>query len=119
VDGLPEIVQRLQRVQIENAPALEVIDRYDTVDTLFYLDPPYVHESRGDSKAYAIEMTDDDHVEMADKLSRIKGRAVVSGYRTKLYDEIFWGWDRVDADEKTCNSSKHYLLIPLIKFFRV
>ena len=39
VEGLPEIAQRLQRVQIENAPALEVIRRYDTPDTLFYLVP--------------------------------------------------------------------------------
>ena len=61
VEGLPEIAQRLQRVQIENAPALEVVERYDTPRTLFYLDPPYVHGSRGDSAAYRHEMTDADH----------------------------------------------------------
>lgn len=52
VEGLPEIVQRLQRIQIENAPALEVVERYDTPETLFYLDPPYVHDARGDASAY-------------------------------------------------------------------
>ena len=36
VEGLPEIAQRLQRVQIENAPALEIIQRFDTSRTLFY-----------------------------------------------------------------------------------
>ena len=41
VEGLAEIVQRLQRVQIENAPAIEVIRRYDSPGTLFYCDPPY------------------------------------------------------------------------------
>jgi DNA adenine methylase len=51
VEGLSEIVQRLQRVQIENAPATEVILRYDSPQTLFYCDPPYPHESRGDAKA--------------------------------------------------------------------
>lgn len=106
IEGLPQIVQRLQRVQIENVPALEVIERYDTKDTLFYLDPPYVHESRGDSKAYGHEMTDAEHIELADLLQSIKGRAVISGYRTRLYDKIFGDWYRVDADEKTCNSSK-------------
>lgn len=106
VEGLPEIIQRLQRVQIENAPALEVIERYDTPDTLFYLDPPYVHESRGDSKAYGHEMTDSEHIELADMLNQIKGRAVVSGYRTKLYDKLFSNWKRVDSSAKTCNSSK-------------
>jgi len=106
IDGLPEIVQRLQRVQIENAPALEVIERYDTPDTLFYLDPPYVHDSRGDSKAYAYEMRDSEHAELGASLHSIAGRAVISGYRTRLYDELFDDWHRVDAPAKTCNSTK-------------
>jgi DNA adenine methylase len=106
IDGLPEIVQRLQRVQIENAPALEVIERYDTEETLFYLDPPYVHESRGDSAAYGHEMIDAEHVELADLLHSIRGRAVLSGYRTQLYDKLFAQWTRIDAPIKICNSSK-------------
>ena len=106
VEGLPEIAQRLQRVQIENAPALEIIQRYDTPRTLFYLDPPYVHGSRGDAAAYGYEMSDDDHRELAAMLQHIKGRAVLSGYRSPLYDELFADWHRVDADEKLCNSSK-------------
>lgn len=44
---LPEIAERLLRVQIENRPALEVILLYDDKDTLFYCDPPYPHEVRG------------------------------------------------------------------------
>lgn len=105
-ERLPEIAQRLQRVQIENAPALEVIRRYDTPGTLFYLDPPYVHDSRGDRAAYGHEMTDADHRDLAAVLGSIKGRAVLSGYRSALYDELFAPWYRVDADEKLCNSSK-------------
>ena len=106
IDGLPEIVQRLLRVQIENVPALELIERYDTEDTLFYMDPPYVHESRNDSNAYGYEMTDEEHAELADMLHSIHGRAVVSGYRTALYDRLFADWVRIDAPTKTCNSSK-------------
>ena len=106
IDGLPEIVQRLLRVQIENVPALELIERYDTEDTLFYMDPPYVHESRNDSNAYGYEMTDEEHAELADMLHSIRGRAVVSGYRTDLYDDLFADWVRIDAPTKTCNSSK-------------
>lgn len=104
VEGLSEIVQRLQRIQIENAPALEVIQRYDTPDTLFYLDPPYVHESRGDAAAYGTEMTDDDHRDLAELLHTIEGRAAVSGYRTALYDDIFADWNRIDADPRIAHS---------------
>src|SRR6266850_2969107 len=73
VEGLPEIVQRLQRVQIENVPAAEVILRYDSPQTLFYLDPPYPHEARGDAKAYGYEMTDRQHEELAKLLRSIRG----------------------------------------------
>ena len=104
VEGLSEIAQRLQRVQIENAPAADVIQRYDTAETLFYLDPPYVHSARGDTAAYGYEMTDDEHCELAQCLSGIRGRAVVSGYRTPLYDRLFRDWNRVDADAKRCSS---------------
>ena len=40
IEGLPPIIDRLMRVQIENAPALEVIQRYDTPETLFTLTRP-------------------------------------------------------------------------------
>jgi len=43
--------------QIENRPAEAVIRLYDSKETLFYCDPPYIHTTRGDSKAYSNEMT--------------------------------------------------------------
>ena len=104
VESLPEIAQRLLRVQIENAPAIEVIKRYDTAETVFYLDPPYVHSARGDTVAYGFEMTDEEHVELSSALHRIRGRAVLSGYRTELYDELYADWRRVDAKERNCHS---------------
>lgn len=103
-EGLPEIVQRLQRVQIENAPALDVIRRYDTPDTVFYLDPPYVHSARGDKAAYAYEMDDGEHEALAAALADVQGRAVLSGYRTGLYDRLYRDWNRVDAPPRTCRS---------------
>ncbi len=104
IENLPEIVQRLQRVQIENAPAVEVIRRYDTEETVFYLDPPYVHSERGDSAAYGFEMNDEQHKELASVLNSIRGRAVLSGYRSALYDDLYGDWRRVDANARNCHS---------------
>ena len=106
IEHLPEIAQRLLRVQFENAPAIEVIERYDSKDTLFYCDPPYPHESRGDSKAYSYEMTDDHHRALAKVLKTCKGKVAVSSYHTPLNDEIFKGWHCVEASEKLCHSVK-------------
>ena len=94
------------RVQIENRPATEIVTLYDDPDTLFYCDPPYVHDSRGDVKAYGHEMTDGDHKELAKVLIGIKGKAAVSGYRSDLYDTIFKGWKRIDSPIKQTHSIK-------------
>jgi DNA adenine methylase len=87
--GLAASTRRVQRVQIENAPALDVIRRYDTPDTAFYLDPPCVHSSRGDAAANEHEMSDDEPVELAEVRQAIRGRAVLSGYRAPRYDRLF------------------------------
>jgi DNA adenine methylase len=106
VEGLPEIVQRLQRVQIENAPALEIVRRYDSPSTLFYCDPPYPHEARGDSKAYGFEMSDAEHEDLARVLHDAEGAVAVSGYSCDLMDRLYGDWVRIDAPPRLCNSSK-------------
>jgi len=106
VKHLPEIADRLIRVQIENRPALEVIRLYDSPDTLFYLDPPYPHASRGDSKAYQYEMTDEQHAMLADFLNNIQGKAAISGYRCGLLDSLYSGWRRIEAPHRVCHSVK-------------
>ena len=106
VDALRDIGERLLRVQIENRPALDVIRLYDGPDTLFYCDPPYLHETRGDSKAYGFEMDEEQHRTLAAALQRIRGKAAVSGYRCELMDRLYKGWRRFDADEKHCHSIK-------------
>ena len=50
IDRLPEISQRLMRVQIENEDFRKILKRYDGPETLFYLDPPYVTDTRKTTK---------------------------------------------------------------------
>jgi len=106
VDMLPSIAERLLRVQIENRPAREVVELYDGKDTLFYCDPPYPHEARGDAKAYGFEMSNEEHENLALLLSKIKGKAAISGYRCALMDKLYRGWRRVDSPAKKCHSVK-------------
>jgi DNA adenine methylase len=106
IEHLPDIAQRLLRVQFENAPAEEVIKRYDSKETLFYCDPPYPHDTRGDSKAYGYEMTDEAHRKLAKVLNKCKGKVAVSSYHSPLNDEIFKGWRCLEAPEKLCHSVK-------------
>lgn len=103
---LPYIAERLLRVQIENRPAIDVIRLYDDKKVLFYCDPPYPHEARGDSKAYGFEMTDDEHRELAEVLHEVKGMVALSGYRCDLMDELYKDFKRHDAQSKMCHSVK-------------
>lgn len=106
VEDLSLIAQRLLRVQIEHDEAISVIGRYDSPDTLFYCDPPYPHESRGDSQAYAYEMTDDQHRELAKVLHMVKGKVALSGYHCDLLHELYGDWKAVDGPTKIIHSVK-------------
>lgn len=90
--------QRLQGVVIDNEPAITVLKRHDSPQTLHYVDPPYPHSERGRwaGKAYHHEMTDDDHRELATVLHQLSGFVVISGYSCALYDEeLFPDWRKV------------------------
>lgn len=96
VGHLWAVALRLKLVQIECDDALAVIRRYDTDRTLFYLDPPYVQSARNERwrfHAYHHELSDDQHRELAAVLHAIKGMAIVSGYPSPLYEEIYRGWE--------------------------
>lgn len=105
-DALRIIVCRMRGVVLEHLPALEVIRRYDRPEALFYLDPPYVYGSRNlNQGTYHHEMTDADHRELAERLRIIKGMALVSGYSSPLYDELYAGWRRVERRHYADKSS--------------
>lgn len=94
VEGLPEIHARLRRVAIENMDAILLIKREDTPNTLFYCDPPYLHETRTATEAYHFEMSEDEHRQLLDILKGAKGKVMLSGYPSELYDGMLADWNR-------------------------
>jgi DNA adenine methylase len=99
-EQLPLIVQRLRTVEILNRPALDVIRTWDAKETLCYCDPPYVHETRHESSrdVYGVEMTEQEHRDLAEVLRKCSGKVVLSGYPSELYDELYGAWRRVTFD---------------------
>lgn len=91
---------RLQDAEIRCRPALEIIDYYNTPDTLLYIDPPYELSTRS-RKYYKYEMTTQDHRELLEALARHKGMIVLSGYAHPLYDEMLEDWERVETPAVT------------------
>ncbi len=108
VDALDEIAQRLIRVQIENRPAVDAIQLYDSPGTLFYCDPPYLHATRGDAKAYKFEMDEAEHRALAEVVNACAGKVAMSGYDHPLLDELFPPdrWFKTEGPTKTVHSTK-------------
>jgi len=101
IEGLPEIHQRLQRVELWETKAVDFIGRLDSKDCLVYADPPYLHETRSSVGEYgALEMSPDQHRELLEKLSGICGFFMLSGYDSDLYRQFEQkcGWWRIEFD---------------------
>lgn len=100
VDGLPEVAARMKRVVILNDDALSVIGSQDGPNTLFYLDPPYLHETRASTDVYVHEMSDDDHRKLLEVVNEVKGYVMLSGYPSELYEAMLLAprWHRVECD---------------------
>lgn len=96
-DALACIVERLRGVVIMNRDAKEVMAAHDGSETLHYVDPPYVFETRtDDSHDYAHEMTDADHVSLLEFLGTLNGKVILSGYPCQLYDNALAGWRKIE-----------------------
>ena len=75
-----------------NSDGLSVLDEYDDPNTLFYIDPPYVHSTRGSESGYRHEMELEQHAELLDRLSSVKGAVMLSGYPSALYKLLLKDW---------------------------
>jgi DNA adenine methylase len=95
IDGLPAVHERLRDVRVLNRPALDVIRQEDQPATLFYLDPPYVHETRTSTEVYGrFEMTLGDHRELLETVRGCRGKVILSGYDNGLYNTVLSDWTR-------------------------
>lgn len=92
-----EAWRRLAHALIECMDFRELIPRYDRPHTLFYLDPPY-----WDIVGYAHNFLEQDFIDLADVLTGIKGRFLMSVNDTPEVREIF---DRFEIEEVTLKYS--------------
>lgn len=104
VDNLHRVAERLRGVAIDNLDWREVLKRYDGPRTLFYLDPPYLPQTRNRSKPSdgygANDLTAAEHPELLQALQTLQGAAVISGYPSELYEEHLGNWNK--ATTTTC-----------------
>jgi DNA adenine methylase len=104
--GLAAIAERFADVLLENRPARLVIDAYDRPDTLFFVDPPYLHETHGSARIYRHDMSEAEHRALLARLRSVTGFVVLAGYASQLYDEALPGWRRVHTQARADGGRK-------------
>jgi DNA adenine methylase len=95
---LPRIAHRLSSVELRCEDAVEVIHEHDGPETLFYLDPPYLHETRTAPKVYDHELSTEDHCRLIETITSCRVMVVVSGYAHPLYDRALSSWERIEFE---------------------
>ena len=98
---IPLFVERLRGVGIENRPAHEVIATHDRADTLHYVDPPYLHETRNVqdlSGRYQHELTEVMHETLLAQITAARGMVLLSAYPHAMYTDFLLprGWSHVE-----------------------
>lgn len=105
--GLLKGARRLKAALIDSSDALLTIERFDTPDTLFYVDPPYVFSSRArSSNRYTNEMSNDEHRRLAEALHKAQGMVLLSGYRSELYEDLYGDWSFLTKTNTTNGNGK-------------
>lgn len=98
----PWLKKRLQNVQISCRDALQVIKERDTVDTFFYLDPPYPGTNQGHYSGYTWENLE----ELLTLLAAIKGKFMLSNYPSEMIskysEENNWPTKQIFFKKDSC-----------------
>lgn len=89
IEKLPQMSDRMSSVTVENTDWRQIFEKYDSEDTFFYLDPPYVISTRKDFR-YRHEMVDADHKDLIATIQKLKGKVMLSGYESEIYDKLPW-----------------------------
>lgn len=92
-DRIMAVTERLRDVQLEQQPAVQLIERYRRPDVLIYADPPYLLSTRS-KRLYRNEMKDMDHEQLLNVLDSHPGPVILSGYDHSMYNERLREWRR-------------------------
>lgn len=77
--------KRLEKVNIECLDYSALFAKYDSKDTLFYCDPPYLKSDF----YYCVNWKEEDHIKLAFALHTLKGRFILSYYDSDFIRSLY------------------------------
>lgn len=63
---------------------------------LVYCDPPYLHSTRTSNRRYRFDYKEQDHFNLLALLKKIPCSVLLSGYPSRLYDQLLTGWGSLE-----------------------
>lgn len=102
---LQESLDIYKQVSLECDDFEKVMRRFDTPETMHYVDPPYY----GAEHLYAHEFTKDDHLRLAQTVHEVEGQVILSYYPVEeilnLYSESDWDFHYKETVATSTNST--------------
>ena len=98
LEQIGDLSARLQNAYIFSKPGIEVIRAFNKANSLVYVDPPYMHTTRASKNVYDYEMSEDEHKKLCDTLVCFRGKVIISGYESDLYNNYFAEWHKLKRD---------------------
>lgn len=92
IEQLPLIRERIKNTYIKCINAFAMIHILDHPNTLLYLDPPYLKSTRTAHKTYEFDFNEVEHVLLLDSIKDFKGKVLISGYNSDLYNQRLVNW---------------------------
>ena len=104
--------ERLRNVILECDDFENVMRKYDSPDTFFFCDPPYLQSSliNKNCRYFSHEFTRYDHLRLLNLVKELKGKIMITHYECDLYDEMLTGWRKIVVERKiwmAWNAKKH------------
>lgn len=100
---------RIKDVTFENQDWSQMVRDFDSDETVFYMDPPYLTAHRG---TYKNEMSYDEHRHLLDTIQQTKGFVALSGFSNELYDSYDWDerhtWDVAQSIKAMAFTEENY-----------
>ena len=94
---ISELYDRLKTTYIENLNYMEVIKKYDSQDSLFFIDPPYIIEGVN-TNYYKHNMNkESDHIDLKNEISKIKGKFILTLPDTDFYQDMYKDYFKIDC----------------------
>ena len=75
-------------------------------DELVYCAPPYMMKTRKSNQQYAHDISDDRHLDLLTILKGINAKVILSGFKSKIYDDYLPDWNTYDFSVITSTGSR-------------